>query len=232
MTRSGATDRRDRPEWQARSVRSKTNDALVDALVRGGSLVSDAVRAAFDAVDRAAFVPPALRNEAYRDRPVLLKLDDAGRAVSTVSQPTMVALMLEELAVRRGDRILEVGTASGYNAALLSHLAGPHGLVITIELDEELSTRAAERLAGYSNVRVLVGDGREGHPAEGPYDGIIVTAGAAAVEPAWTDQLRVRGRLVVPITGADGHGRCVTYERAEAGLLELESMPCGFVPLR
>ena len=213
-------------------MRYKSNDALVNALVRRGALTSEDVRAAFEAVDRAAYLPRAVRSEAYRDRPVLLKLDDAGVPVSTMSQPTMVALMLEELAVRRDDRILEVGTASGYNAALLAYLVGERGLVVTVEVDEELAHFASERLAGLSNVHVIVRDGRHGHLPDAPFDGIIVTAGASKIEPAWIDQLRPGGRLVVPITGDDRRGMCMTYERSADALVELASMPCGFVPLQ
>ena len=213
-------------------MRYKSNAALVDALVKRGAISSDDVRAAFEAVDRAAYLPLEVRAEAYRDRPVLLQRDEAGVAVSTMSQPTMVAFMLEELAVRRGDRILEVGTASGYNAALLAHLVGERGVVVTMEIDEALAQLAAERLAGFSNVRVVVGDGRFGHPAPCPYDRIVVTAGASRVEPAWVEQLAPGGRIVVPITGRDGRGRCVTYVSRRDELVELGSTPCGFVPLR
>lgn len=210
----------------------ESNDALVRALVRSGAVRSGGVRSAFEAVDRASYLPPPVMSQAYHDAPVLLKRDAAGVAISTVSQPTIVALMLEQLGVARDDRVLEVGTASGYNAALLAHLVGERGLVVTVEVDEGLARAAARRLAHLPSVRVIVGDGRLGHRRDGPYNGIIVTAGAPRVEPAWVDQLTSGGRLVVPITGDDRRGWCVTYERSESGLVELASMPCGFVPLR
>lgn len=213
-------------------MRYKSNDDLVAALVRRGTVSTDAVRVAMERVDRASYLPPGSTAEAYADAPVVLKVGASGRASSTISQPTMVALMLEQLDVRPGDRVLEVGTASGYNAALLAHLAGPAGVIVTIEVDVDLARRAADRLAGLRQVHVIAGDGRAGHPDLALYDRIIVTAGSSAVESAWVDQLQPGGRLVLPITGADGSGRCVTFRRTADGLEEVFSVPCGFVPLR
>lgn len=169
---------------------------------------------------------------AYRDAPVLLKTGPDGRPASTASQPTIVALMLEEIAATVSDKVLEVGTTSGYNAALLGYLVGPSGAVISIEVDEQLAMAARDRLADSLQVTVVVGDGRNGYPSAAPYSGIMVTAGAEAVTPAWVEQLSLGGRLVVPLTGSDRRGRCVTYEKTGAGLVERHSMPCGFVPLR
>ncbi len=100
-------------------------EAMVTALRLKGSLRSAEVAAAMSEVDRREFLPPEVAHEAYRDSPVVLKVDAHGRPSSTISQPSMVALMLEELVVRPGDRVLEIGTASGYNAALLGSLVGP-----------------------------------------------------------------------------------------------------------
>ena len=203
---------------------------MVDALTESGVLRSPSIREALLAVDRARFVPSDAL-DAYRDAPAVLQLGPGGDATSTISQPTMVVLMLEDLAVQPGDRVLEVGTASGWNAALLAHLVGD-GLVVSIEIDQGLSDTAAERLRDLPNVRLLVGDGRDGYPDAAPYDGIIVTAGAREVAPAWREQLAVGGRLVVPITGSDGTGLCITYEEVGGELVERASTPCGFVPLR
>lgn len=206
-------------------------EEMVGALAKSGVLRSSSIRDALLAVDRARFVPSDAL-DAYRDAPVVLQLGPGGEATSTISQPTMVVLMLEELAVQPGDHVLEVGTASGWNAALLAHLVGDHGLVVTIELDQSLSGTAAERLSDVHNVRLLVGDGRDGFPDAAPYDGIVVTAGAREVAPAWREQLAAGGRLVVPITGRDGMGVCITYEDVGGELVERGSTPCGFVPLR
>lgn len=211
--------------------RELTLRGMVDALSASGVLRSPSIRAAMLAVDRARFVPGAA-TEAYRDAPVLLQRGADGLASSTISQPTMVVHMLEELAVRPGHHILEVGTASGYNAALLAHLVGDEGRVVTVEIDRELAEEAAARLAGFSNVRVIAGDGRAGHVGDAPYDRIVVTAGAAEVVDAWREQVADHGRLVVPLTGRDRIGRCVTYDVSGGELIERASTPCGFVPLR
>lgn len=204
---------------------------MVAALTESGVLRSPSIREALLAVDRARFVP-SHAPDAYRDAPAVLQLGPGGDATSTISQPTMVVLMLEDLAMEPGDRVLEVGTASGWNAALLADLVGDDGLVVSVELDQSLSDAAAERLSDLHNVRLLVGDGRHGYPDAAPYDGIIVTAGASEVAPAWREQLAVGGRLVVPITGSGGTGLCITYEELGGELVERASRPCGFVPLR
>ena len=215
-----------------RGVVEPQHQALIDDLCRQGTITTAEVRAAMLQVDRRAFVPAAAVGEAYVDAPVVLQVDAEGRAISTVSQPTMVALMLEQLQVRPGDLVLEVGTASGYNAALLAALTGSGGAVVTIELDEALSRRAARRLSSSTNVEVVVGDGRLGHPQRAPYQRIIVTAGAGAVAPAWQDQLDGGGRLVVPLPDGAGREVCVTFAEAGGALVELARMPCRFVPLR
>lgn len=206
---------------------------LVADLRRSGVIQSDAVAEAMLAVPRERFAPA--HADVYDDSPILLKRDEAGVVVSTISQPTMIATMLEELAVERGDRIFEVGTASGYNAALLAELAGEAGRVVTVEIDEELAQRAAEalRATGYGDrVTVVAGDGSAGYAPSAPYDRIIVTAGAPAVAPAWVEELREGGRLVVPITGSAGTGMSRTYLNTPTGLHLLQEIPCGFVPLR
>lgn len=217
---------------QSVSVRNGTHEELVDWLVSIGAARTDAVRTAIAAVDRACFVPPGIAADPYANAPVVLKVDAAGRAVSTISQPTMVVEMLEQLAVASGDRVLEVGTASGYNAALLAQLVGETGLVVSVELDEELAVSAARRLTGCGQVEVVHGDGREGFEARAPYDRIIVTAGASEVASTWHEQLAAGGRLVVPITGADGRGQCLTLDRTDEGFTQRAASPCGFVPLR
>ena len=211
----------------------RARQRLVDALRRSGVIRTDAVADAMLAVPREAFAPALA--DAYDDAPILLKRDEGGATVSTISQPTMIASMLEELAVEPGNRVLEVGTASGYNAALLAELAGPSGHVVTIELEEDLAERAAEVLhtAGYGElVTVVAGDGSVGYAPAAPFDRIIVTAGAPSVAPAWIDELRAGGRLVVPITGPSGSGMSRTYFNTAGGLELLREIPCGFVPLR
>ena len=214
-------------------ARLHQRQGLVEALRRSGAIETDAVSVAMLTVAREAFAPA--NADPYDDNPILLKRDETGAVVSTISQPTMIASMLEELAVERGNRVLEVGTASGYNAALLAELTGDAGRVVTIELEEDLAARAVVVLQaeGYGErVTVVAGDGSAGYAPAAPYDRIIVTAGAPSVAPAWIDELREGGRLVVPITGRSGSGMSRTYMNTVGGLELLREIPCGFVPLR
>jgi protein-L-isoaspartate(D-aspartate) O-methyltransferase len=186
-------------------------------------------------VPREAYLDFDLSAEsAYANEPVLLKRDERGRAVSTISQPTMVVTMLEQLRAQPGDRVLEIGTASGWNAALIAHLVGPRGEVVTVELEPDLAAGAARSLKnqGVVNVSVLCADGRQGWAPGAPYDGIVVTAGADKVEESWANQLREGGRLVVPVAPGGGMGTCFAFEKRDGRLHELERTPCGFVPLR
>ncbi len=150
------------------------------------------VLAAMEEVPRHLFVGESLRYEAYDDCPLPI-----GEG-QTISQPYMVAIMTELLELKGGETILEIGTGSGYQAAVLSRLCQR---VYTIERLESLSHRAREVTAscGYHNITFIVGDGTEGWPSEGPYDGIIVTAGAPTVPEALVEQLQLWGRLVIPV---------------------------------
>lgn len=212
-------------------MRRSAQEALIERLRSNGAIRTDGVLSAMADVDRRDFLPDGA-GDPYRDAPVVLQLATDGRPLSTASQPTMVALMLEQLAPRPRDRILEIGTASGYNAALLAHLVGEGGTVHTLEIEPELAGRATDRLRHLQHVHVICGDGRAGHPDGAPFDRIIVTAGAPRVLQPWSDQLVEGGRLVVPVTGPDGHGVCITFEKLDGELCERSRTPCGFVPLR
>ncbi|MEA2371547.1 MAG: protein-L-isoaspartate(D-aspartate) O-methyltransferase, partial [Solirubrobacteraceae bacterium] len=155
---------------------------------------------AMGAVPRPLFVPLELREFAWLDQP--LPLDEG----QTISQPLVVASMCELLRLGPADRVLDVGTGSGYHAAVLSRLAGR---VWSIERHRSLSEQAAENLraAGISNVELIVGDGWAGHLAAAPYDAINVAAASrAGVPPALEDQLADGGRLIIPVEGGEGEG--------------------------
>lgn len=208
--------------------------AMVDGLQRAGTLRSPAVAEAMGTVPRHRFIDGATIEEAYANEAIVVKWDAAGTAISSASQPTIVAAMLEMSGLSRGRSVLEIGTGTGYNAALLATIVGADGLVVSVELDDDLAEAARGRLSGLGldRVEVVTGDGAAGHPSHQPYDAVVVTAGAPRIEPAWVDQLAVGGRLVVPVVGGDGIGTISCLVRRADGLDEIATLPCGFLPLR
>ncbi|HEX2296933.1 MAG TPA: hypothetical protein VHH34_00195 [Pseudonocardiaceae bacterium] len=208
---------------------------LVSALRANGTLHSAPVIAAISAVPRIRFVPAGTTAEdAYADQALVLTTDPDGKPTSTISQPSMVALMLEQLSARPGDRVLEIGTASGYTAALIAGMVRPAGRVVTMEWDAALARDAAGRLAGrWPEVTVLTGDGWEGAPQQAPFGRVHVTVGVDDLSPHWLQQLTDGGLLVVPITvRRPAVELSVVFERRGAELVSLSVRPCGFVRLR
>lgn len=197
--------------------------AWIDRQLRGRGIRDERVLAAMARVPRELFLPEEERGLAYEDSPVPLPFGQ------TVSQPYMVALMCEQLALTGGERVLDVGTGSGYAAAVLAELAAE---VHTVERIPELaeSARAALRAAGYERVRVHVGDGSLGLPEHAPFDGIAVAAAAREVPPALGVQLGERGRIVIPLETWYGQRLCL-FQRAPEGLQLLASTGARFVPL-
>lgn len=207
---------------------------LVAALRANGTLRSAAVSAAFGAVPRSEFVPDGTSaQDAYADQALILTTDPRGRPTSTISQPSMVALMLEQLGARPGHRVLEIGTASGYTAALVACMVRPAGRVVTVELDAALARAAADRLAGrWPQAVVRSGDGWPGAPDEAPFDRVHVTVGVDDLSPHWLAQLTDGGVLVVPITLRPAVELSVAFERRGGELVSRSVRPCGFVRLR
>jgi protein-L-isoaspartate(D-aspartate) O-methyltransferase len=173
-------------------------------------------------VERHLFVPPALADLAYADHPLPI---GAGQ---TISQPYIVAVMTEALGLRGGDKVLEIGTGSGYQAAVLAAMGAK---VYTIEIVPALAEEARARLArlGYGTVQVRQGDGWKGWPEAAPFDAIVVTAAAAQVPEPLRQQLRDGGRLVIPVGDADQELRVLT-RRGDA-YHEQRLLPVRFVPL-
>ncbi len=169
--------------------------------------------------------------EAYADEAVVTRYKD-GLPASSASQPAIIAAMLEQLSLPAGGSVLEVGAGTGYNAALLAALVGPSGRVVTIDIDPEVSVEAENHLsaAGVANVKVICGDGAAGWPGRAHYDGIIVTAGASDLAPAWLSQLAPAGRLVVPLS-ISGAQQCVAFARADGHLRSVAVCEAGFMPL-
>jgi len=174
--------------------------ALVAQLERQGTIRSPRIAAAMRAVPRHAFVPALPLTAAYRDEVVPVKISDR-EPTSTLSQPTAIATMLEQLQLAPGLRVLEVGTGTGYNAALLSVVAGSDDLVTTIDLDADLAERARGHLAacGHAGLRVLAGDGFFGAPARAPFDRIELSVATRVLSPYWLAQLADGGLLVGPL---------------------------------
>ncbi|MCK9904433.1 methyltransferase, FxLD system [Parafrankia colletiae] len=205
--------------------------ALVD-LVLAKEPVSAPVVAALRAVPRDLFLPDASTEEAYKDNVVVTKRDVYGAPLSSVSRPSTVAAMLEQLQVEPGQQILEIGSG-GYNAALLAELTGPTGHVTTIDIDQAVIRRARACLgtAGYTDVTALINDGHFGFPLRAPYDRIVVTVNAPDIPPAWTTQLVTGGRIVIPLQ-LRGLLRTVGFSW-DGEILTSDSMrPYGFVRLQ
>jgi protein-L-isoaspartate(D-aspartate) O-methyltransferase len=208
-------------------------EAMVDSLRSWGGVRTAAVEAAMRAVPRHLFVPGASLEQAYGPESVVTFRDDDGVAISSASCPGVVAAMLEQLGVRPGDRVLEIGAGTGYNAACLAELAGTGGSVTTVDIGADIAAgaRRALTLAGYEQVRVVHGDGAHGVPEAAPYDRIIVTAGAWDVPPAWREQLAPGGRLVVPLR-IRGVTRAAALELEGRVWRSISIEECGFMPMR
>lgn len=212
----------------------RLRNALSDQLRAQGTVRTERVEAALRQVPRHVFVPEAPLAEAYADAPLYTKTDGAGASISAASQPTIVAMMLEQLQAEPGQRIMELGAGTGYNAALLAHLVGEHGQVTTIDVDDDIvdSARSGLAAAGFENVRVILCDGALGHPGGAPYDRIIATVGAWGMPPAWLEQLAPGGRLVVPLRLRGSVSRSIVFERDNGRWRSTGSQICTFMPLR
>jgi protein-L-isoaspartate(D-aspartate) O-methyltransferase len=190
-------------------------------IVRRG--VRDALTvAAMKAVPRHRFVPESLRKRAYADRPLPIGLDQ------TISQPYIVAYMTEALALEGGEKVLEIGTGSGYQAAVLAEIADS---VFSIEILKPLADRASDQLStlGYKNVYVRCGDGYQGWPEHAPFDAIIVTAAPDHIPQPLKEQLKIGGRLIIPV-GAR-YQELLLITKTEKGIEEKRLLPVRFVPM-
>jgi protein-L-isoaspartate(D-aspartate) O-methyltransferase len=194
-------------------------------LETGRSALAEAVMAAMAKVPRHEFVPPAERRNAYANRPLPIGMGQ------TISQPFIVALMTELMEVKAGDRVLEIGTGSGYQAAVLAELAGT---VYTVEIVEPLAREAEQNLKrlGYRNVVTRIGDGYRGWPEQAQFDAIMVTAAPREVPQALIDQLRPGGRLVVPVgSQSAGQSLLVIAKQPDGSITRRTVLAVRFVPL-
>lgn len=207
-------------------------DALIEKLKTEGLLTQPRVEAAFRQVPRHVFLPDVPAKDAYRDIAIPTKRI-GGVAVSSSSQPAIMAIMLEQLDLRPGQRVLEIGAGTGYNAALMAHIVGSGGEVITVDIDEEVAESAEHHLreVGATDVRVIRGDGSLGYPEGAPFDRIILTVGAPDILPAWWEQLAPQGRLVLPLS-LGGPQASIAFDRVDDHLAGRSIHDCGFMRLR
>ena len=191
----------------------------------GLAAMSPAVRSAMGKVERHRLVDPTLAATAYRNHPLPI-----GKG-QTISQPYIVAISTDLLAVKPGDAVLDVGTGSGYQAAVLAEIVSR---VFSIELIPQLGEAAARRLEelGYGNIEIRIGDGHRGWPEKGPFDAIVVTAAAREVPPALVAQLKPGGRMAIPV-GGEGEIQYLKLitKRTDGGFDERRILPVRFVPL-
>ena len=202
--------------------RSAERRRMVAEQIRGRDIRDPRVLAAMERVERHLFMSEGVRAEAYGDHPVSIGYGQ------TISQPYIVAFMTEALDVQADHRVLEIGTGSGYQAAILGELARE---VFTIEIVEQLgeSARATLERLGYKNVHVRVGNGYAGWPERAPFDRIIVTAAPDAVPPALVEQLKVGGLMAIPVGTFSQELRIL--RRTASGMDTLKTLPVRFVPM-
>jgi protein-L-isoaspartate(D-aspartate) O-methyltransferase len=198
--------------------------AMVAQQLKARDITDPRVLAAMRQVPRDRFVPEDLRSLAYEDHALPIGLGQ------TISQPYIVALMTQWAEIKPGDKVLEVGTGSGYQAAVLAELTDR---VFSIELIAELAEAARTRLRdlGYGRVQVRTGDGYKGWPEEAPFDAILVTATAPEVPPALKEQLKEGGRLVIPVGAPESVQELLLLRKVKGELKEEQRVPVRFVPL-
>ncbi len=203
---------------------SEERHAMVESQIRARGITNPRLLEVMSSVPRHCFIPKELESNAYEDRPLNIG------SHQTISQPYMVAVMTDVLDPQPGDRVLEIGTGSGYQEAILAALADE---VVTVERHEELAEQAASRFdeLGFSNIRVVVGDGTTGVPEYAPYDRILVTAASPHIPAPLMEQLKTPGRLLCPVGSREAQ-RLVVLDRTPDGRIEeRESVGCVFVPL-
>ena len=195
---------------------------MVDSQIRARGVGDQRVLDAMRRVPRHEFVPEPYTSSAYEDSPLPIGLNQ------TISQPYIVGYMTEELQVQPKSKVLEIGTGSGYQAAILAELAGQ---VFTIEIVPELARRSAQTLErlGYKNVKVLAGDGYRGWPTEAPFDRIIVTAAPDHIPQPLVDQLAVGGRMIIPV--GDYYQQMVIITKTDRGVVQQRTIDVRFVPM-
>ena len=202
---------------------SKAREQMVERHLIGRGIKDPAVLSAFRRIPRERFVPPEYQEDVYGDFPLPIGLEQ------TISQPYIVALMIEALSLTKSDKVLEIGTGSGYQTALLAEIAS---FVYSVERIPELAQRASEILKelSYNNVTVTVADGTQGLLEHQPYDAIIVSAATDKVPPSLLKQLALNGRMVIPV-GSLGEQELILYRKMKSGIVSQNLGGVRFVPI-
>jgi len=221
-----------RSDQDADELRGALVEQIIVQREEQGFVLSREVEAALRTVPRHLFAPGVPLETAYANHSIVTKRSERGGPLSSVSAPSIQAMMLGQLQVEPGQRVLEIGSG-GYNAALLRELVGPEGSVTTLDIDQEIADRALSCLAaaGYRDVRVLCANGEFGAAEYGPFERIIVTVGTWGIPSAWVEQLVEGGRMVVPLW-IKGLGRSWALERRNGYLIGGDPRTCGFVPMQ
>src|SRR5215470_1465140 len=197
-------------------------ERLVAEVLRTSGIGDERITAALRDVPRHLFLPHLPPEDAYLDDAIVTKRDADGQPISSSSQPAIMAIMLDQLTLAPGQRVLEIGAGTGYNAALMRHLVGPSGAVVSVDIDADLVGRAREHVAG-----------ADGYPAGAPYDRVIATVGVSDLAPAWLDQAGPGARIVVPLD-VRGSQLAVAFGRSGSGehWVSRSIAPCGFMRMR
>src|SRR6201991_2103929 len=206
---------------------------MVDVLCDAGRIRSPAVEDAFRNVPRHLFLPGLSLDDAYADEAVAVQLTD-GVPTSSASQPSVMAIMLEQLDLRPGLRVREIGAGTGYTAARMARIVGSKGVVVAVDIDEVLVEKAARHLAsaGVTDVGLVAADGAHGHPPSAPYHRIVLTVGSDDVRPEWVAQLAPGGRMLLPLD-VRGSQLSIALDLGDDGVLRSSSVRrCAFIRLR
>jgi protein-L-isoaspartate(D-aspartate) O-methyltransferase len=210
-------------------------ERLVAEVLQTSGIRDERIAAALSDVPRHLFLPHLPPEDAYLDDAIVTKRDADGQPISSSSQPAIMAIMLDQLTLAPGQRVLEIGAGTGYNAALIRHIVGPSGTVVSVDIDADVADRAREHLAsaGYPDVTVVAADGAEGYPPGAPYDRVIATVGVSDLAPAWLNQAAPGARIVVPLD-VRGSQLAVAFGRSGSGghWVSRSIAPCGFMRMR
>jgi protein-L-isoaspartate(D-aspartate) O-methyltransferase len=212
----------------------KYQQALAEQLKKANVIKTGSVEEAFLKVPRHLFLPDEPVDKVYSDVVIVVKRGEEGQWTSSSSQPAIMAVMLEQLDLKPGQRVLEIGAGTGFNAALLASIVGQSGKVVTVDIQPDLVEHARKclDLAGYDWVQTVVGDGGYGYRDGAPYDRIILTVASDVITPSWKEQLAQDGVLVLPLAIVAGHQKSVAFQKRGEELVSVDIRPCGFMPLQ